>query len=169
MRMTGMKIDSLNELFVEELKDLYGAERQIVEALPKMEEAASAPELKQAFRRHLDETKQQAARLEEIFDTLDMEPEAADCEGMQGIIKEGEKIVTAEGDPDVKDAALIGAAQKVEHYEMAGYGSLRTYARILGYDEVAGMLQETLDQDGLTDQQLTEMAERSINIKAAGG
>lgn len=168
MKLTSMKIESLEDLFVQELKDIYDAEKQIVEALPKMIDAATSPELKHGFEKHLEETKQQFQRLEDVFDVLDMEPETEHCDGMAGLIKDGEKIISAEGDPDVKDAALIAAAQKVEHYEIASYGTLRTYARILGHDEAADMLQQTLNQEHDTDKQLTEMAERSINVKASG-
>lgn len=168
MKLTSMKIDTLEDLFIQELKDIYDAEKQIIEALPKMIDAATSPELKHGFEKHLEETKQQFQRLEDVFDMLDMDPEAEHCDGMAGIIKDGEKVVSAEGDPDVKDAALIAAAQKVEHYEIAGYGALRTYARILGHDDAVKILQHTLNQEHETDKQLTEMAERSINVKASG-
>lgn len=169
MDFMAMKVDSLNDLFVYDLKDLYDAENRIIEAMPSMIEAASAAELKQAFQEHLNVTKQQASRLEEIFDMLDMDPERESCDGIIGILKEGSKMAAAKGDPNTKDAALIASAQKVEHYEVASYGTLRTYARELDMDDVAEILQMTLDEEKDTDSQLTGLAERSINIQAAGG
>lgn len=163
----GMKIDTLNDLFRHELKDTYDAENQIIDALPKMIDAASSQEVKDKFRQHLDVTRQQAARLEEIFDMLDMEAEREHCDGMAGIIKDGQKVASAQGDPMVKDAGLIGAAQKVEHYEMAAYGTLRTFAQTMGMDEVADRLQKTLREEKETDRTLTTVAEKSINRQAA--
>jgi len=167
MRLTSLKLNSLQDLFVEDLKDLYGAEQQIIEALPKMIEAAHSEQLKNKFQQHLIETQQQARRLEEIFSMLDMEPEAGPCEGMRGIIKEGQIFISAEGDVNVKDAALIGAAQKVEHYEVAGYGTACTFAQVLGHHEIAQKLQTTLGQEKETDKILTQVAESSVNPSAS--
>ncbi len=163
----GMKLNTLNDLFVHELKDTYDAENQIIDALPKMIDAASSQEVKDKFRRHLDVTRMQTARLEEIFDMLDMEPEREHCDGMAGIIKDGNKMAVAEGDPNVKDAALIGAAQKVEHYEIAAYGTLRAFANTMGMTDIADKLQTTLEEEKRTDKTLSMVAERSINRQAA--
>ena len=163
--------NSLKDLFVEQLRDLYDAEHQITRALPKMANAASHQELKDAFNMHLDQTHTQIQRLERIFSDLGMAPQGETCEAMQGIIKEGDQVVNAPGDPAVKDAALITAAQRVEHYEIAGYGSVRTYAKELGYDQAADLLQKTLDEEGNTDHKLTKLAEgglfsKGINVEA---
>ena len=162
-----MKLESLQELLVDELKDLYSAESQLVKALPKMAKAASSPELKAAFEEHLEETKGQVERLVTIFTQLDGSPKGKKCKAMEGLLEEGSEVIEAEGDDSVKDAALICAAQKVEHYEMAGYGCARTFATLLGLDEVADLLQETLDEEGNADKKLTELAETVINVEAA--
>jgi ferritin-like metal-binding protein YciE len=166
-----MMYNSLKDLFVEQLRDLYDAEHQISRALPKMANAASSTELKDAFNMHLDQTRTQIQRLERIFSDLGMAPQGENCEAMQGIIKEGDQVINAQGDPNVKDAALITAAQRVEHYEIAGYGSVRTYAKELGYNDAADLLQKTLDEEGKTDSMLTKLAEgglfaKGINEKA---
>jgi ferritin-like metal-binding protein YciE len=166
-----MMYNSLKDLFVEQLRDLYDAEHQISRALPKMANAASSTELKEAFNMHLDQTRTQIQRLERIFSDLGMAPQGENCEAMQGIIKEGDQVINAQGDPNVKDAALITAAQRVEHYEIAGYGSVRTYAKELGYNDAADLLQKTLDEEGNTDSKLTKLAEgglfaKGINEKA---
>jgi ferritin-like metal-binding protein YciE len=166
-----MMYNSLKDLFVEQLRDLYDAEHQISRALPKMANAASSKELKDAFNMHLDQTRTQIQRLERIFSDLGMAPQGETCEAMQGIIKEGDQVINAQGDANVKDAALITAAQRVEHYEMAGYGSVRTYAKELGYNDAADMLQKSLDEEGTTDHKLTKLAEgglfaKGINEKA---
>jgi ferritin-like metal-binding protein YciE len=166
-----MMYNSLKDLFVEQLRDLYDAEHQISRALPKMANAASSNELKEAFNMHLDQTRTQIQRLERIFSDLGMAPQGENCEAMQGIIKEGDHVINAQGDPNVKDAALITAAQRVEHYEIAGYGSVRTYAKELGYNDAADLLQKTLDEEGNTDSKLTKLAEgglfsKGINEKA---
>jgi ferritin-like metal-binding protein YciE len=166
-----MMYNSLKDLFVEQLRDLYDAEHQISRALPKMANAASSTELKDAFNMHLDQTRTQIQRLERIFSDLGMAPQGENCEAMQGIIKEGDQVINAQGDPNVKDAALITAAQRVEHYEIAGYGSVRTYAKELGYNDAADLLQKTLDEEGNTDSKLTKLAEgglfsKGINEKA---
>lgn len=162
-----MKLESLRELLVDELKDLYSAENQLVKALPKMAKAAASPELKAAFEEHLEETKGQVDRLVTIFEQLEGSPKGKKCKAMEGLIEEGSDVIDAEGDDSVKDAALICAAQKVEHYEMAGYGCARTFATLLGLDEVADLLQTTLDEEGTADKKLTELAETVINVEAA--
>lgn len=162
-----MKLESLRELLVDELKDLYSAENQLLKALPKMAKAAASPELKAAFEEHLEETKGQVDRLVTIFEQLEGSPKGKKCKAMEGLIEEGSDVIDAEGDDSVKDAALICAAQKVEHYEMAGYGCARTFATLLGLDEVADLLQTTLDEEGTADKKLTELAETVINVEAA--
>jgi len=150
---------SLSELFQDELQDLYDAENQIVKALPKMAEAASDEELAGAFQQHLEVTKKQVKRLERVFQQLGIKPQGKTCEGMQGLLKEGEKMMQEIEKSPVLDAALIGAAQKVEHYEISGYGTARTMAEILGQSEAAELLEETLDEEKETDENLTGIAE----------
>jgi ferritin-like metal-binding protein YciE len=159
-------LDSLQDLYVEQLRDLYSAEHQILAALPKMEAAASHPELKTAFRTHLAQTQEQVRRLEQIFESLGERPGGVTCEGMKGLLKEGEKTMREKADSDVLDAALIADAQRVEHYEIAGYGCVKTYARLLGREHEAEVLQQTEDEEGETDQLLTELAETTINVDA---
>jgi ferritin-like metal-binding protein YciE len=161
------QFDDLNDLFVHQLEDLYDAEKRITEALPKMAEAAHDPQLKQAFVMHLQETEGQIARLETIFNKIGKEPKRETCPAMKGLIAEGSEMISAKGDPDVRDAALIASAQRVEHYEMAGYGTLRTFARQLGLNDVAELLQQTLDEEGNTDHKLTALAESRVNQHAA--
>jgi len=161
-----MPLDSLHDLYVDELKDLYNAENQLLKALPKMAKAATAPELKAAFTTHLEETRGQVTRLETIFTGLGVSPKGKKCKAMEGLIEEGKEIIEEDGDPAVIDAALIGAAQKVEHYEIAGYGTARTFATLLGYADAAELLQETLDEEGNTDKLLTGLAETVINVEA---
>ena len=162
-----MKMESLRELLSHELSDLYSAENQLLKALPKMAKAASSPELKAAFEEHLEETKGQVERLNTVFEKLGESPKRKKCKAMEGLIEEGSEMIDLEGDDAVKDAALIAAAQRVEHYEMAGYGCSRTFATILGLNEVADLLQETLDEEGNADKKLTEIAETTINVDAA--
>ena len=157
-----MQLNNLKDLFVEQLRDLYDAENQLTQALPKMANAASSSELKDAFQMHLDQTRTQIQRLERIFSELGVSPQGETCEAMQGLLKEGEQVMHAQGNASVKDAALITAAQRVEHYEMAGYGSVRTYAKELGYSEAADLLQKTLDEEGNTDKKLTKLAEGGL-------
>jgi ferritin-like metal-binding protein YciE len=157
-------MQTLQELFVHELKDLYSAENQLIEALPKMAKAASTPELKQGFEKHLEQTKTHAERIEQIFQDLDGQPGGVKCKGMEGLIKEGEEAIKEDGEPAVKDAALIAAAQRVEHYEIAGYGTARTFAKHLKNDNAAKLLQQTLDEEGKTDQELTKLAESGGHI-----
>jgi len=161
-----MEMETLKDLYVEELQDLYSAENQIIKALPKMIKAASHDELKQAFTRHLKETEIHVQRIEEVCDELGVSPKGKKCVGMEGLLKEGSELIKEKPEPDVLDAGLIAAAQHVEHYEMAGYGCVRTYARQLGYENQAQLLQTTLDEEGNTDHLLTEIAESSINIEA---
>src|SRR4051794_22106913 len=142
-----MKLDSLKKLYIEELRDLYSAENQLVKALPKMAKAASAPQLQAAFNLHLEQTKKQVERLETIFQKLDESPKGKTCKAMEGLVEEGDEMRTAKGEPEVIDAALIAAAQRVEHYEIAGYGTVRTYARLLRETEAERLLQETLDEE----------------------
>jgi len=163
-----MKLQTLEDLLIEELKDLYDAEQQLVEALPKMLGAAENPRLQEAFRTHLQETENQVARLEEVFEELGVEPEAHTCKAMKGLIAEGQQMIKAKGDADVRDAGLIGAAQRVEHYEIAAYGTARTLAQRLGRSRAAELLQTTLDEEGATDKKLTAIAEGGVNQEAAG-
>lgn len=160
-----MKLESLKDLYLAQLKDLYSAEDQLVDALPKMAEAAHTPELKNAFREHLNQTKQHVDRLEQIFRKLSLSPKGETCEGMKGLIKEGQEMIKMKGEPEVIDAGLIAAAQRVEHYEMAGYGTVRTYANLLGEKEAEKLLQKTLNEEGDADKKLSKLAER-INVEA---
>jgi ferritin-like metal-binding protein YciE len=161
-----VKLGSLNDLFVDQLKDVYSAERQIMQALPKMAKAASDPQLQQAFQEHLQQTQQQKDRLDQIFQNLGASSGRKKCVGMEGLINEGQELIDNGGAPEVIDAGLIAAAQKVEHYEISAYGTLRTYARMLGNEQVAGMLQQTLDEEARTDEKLSSLAERGINTQA---
>lgn len=161
-----MNIDSLEKLFIHELKDLYSAESQLLKALPKMEEAASNEELKEAFRHHLKETKEQVKRLEKVFSKTSFEPGGEHCEGCEGLIKEGEERIHQIDRGEVRDAALISAAQRVEHYEMAGYGTAIAFARKLGQHELGEILAETLEEEGKADRTLTRLAEKSVNFEA---
>jgi ferritin-like metal-binding protein YciE len=162
-----MKLNSLQDVFVEQLGDLRSAEEQLVKALPKMASAANSPELKEAFEHHLEQTRNHVQRIEEVVANVGLDVPTEHCKGMEGLIKEGDDIVSATGDPAAKDAALIAAAQRVEHYEIAGYGSARTFAQRLGKSDVARLLQETLDEEGATDKKLTQIAETTVNPKAA--
>jgi ferritin-like metal-binding protein YciE len=157
-----MGAETLQELLVEELKDLYDAEKQLVRALPKMTKAASDPELQDAFREHTEVTKNQVERLEQIFELLGERAKGKPCKGMKGLVEEGQEVIEEHDDERVLDAAIIGAAQKVEHYEMAGYGTARTFAQRLGLQEAAGLLQETLDEEGQADKQLTAISKRLL-------
>ena len=161
-----MKLDTLKKLYVEELRDVYSAEQQLLKALPKMAKGASSDELKQAFEDHLEQTKSHVERLEEIFETLDEKPTGKTCKAMKGLIEEGSEILKEEGEDSVLDAGIIAAAQKVEHYEMATYGTLRTWADLLNEDEAASLLQETLDEEAQADKTLNELATEVINPEA---
>jgi ferritin-like metal-binding protein YciE len=164
-----MALESLQELYLEQLKDLHSAETQIIEALPKMIEQTKHTELRRAFELHLTQTKEQLRRLEQIGQRAGQKLSGHTCKGMEGLLEEGEELLEERADSDVLDAALISAAQRVEHYEMAGYGCARTYARLLGLEDDAKLLQKTLDEEGETDHLLTDLAERVINIEAMTG
>lgn len=157
-----MKLDSLETLFVHELKDLLSAEKQLVKALPKMAKGAASESLRVAFEEHLEQTKIHVERLETIFEKLGKAARAEHCKAMEGLIEEGADLLEEEGTPTVKDAALIGAAQRVEHYEISGYGTARAIAEILGHSEAVELLQQTLDEEKETDAKLTEIAMSEI-------
>ena len=161
-----MKLNTLRDLYVEQLQDLYSAETQLVEALPKMAKAATHPQLQAAFQQHLAETQQQVQRLEQVFQQLGQKPGGHTCKAMQGLIAEGQEMIKMKGDPAAIDAGLIAAAQRVEHYEIAGYGCVRTYAQQLGDQQNMALLQQTLDEEGMTDKKLTAIAEQVVNIEA---
>jgi ferritin-like metal-binding protein YciE len=162
-----IKVKNLRDLYLHELKDAYDFEHQILEALPKMEQSANATELKNAFRHHRTQTEGQVRRLEQIFRDMGETPSRSTCKAMKGIIGEGEAFLKARGDNDTLDAALISAAQRVEHYEMAVYGTLRAYANVLGHRQQAALLQQTLDEEAETDRSLTQLAQSGINLEAA--
>jgi ferritin-like metal-binding protein YciE len=164
-----MKLDSLRTLWIEEMRDLYNAEKQLVKALPKMAKRASSDELKEAFESHLEETQTHVERLEEIFQRLGKKPSGKTCKAMEGLVEEGSEMMSEEGPDSVIDAGIIAAAQRVEHYEMAGYGTARTFASILGEDEAEDLLQQTLDEEGAADEKLTEIAENTVNEEAEEG
>lgn len=161
-----MPVKDVQDLFVEELRDIYHAEKQLAKALPKMAKAASSDKLKQAFETHLEETRGQIDRLEQIFDELDLRKRGKQCEAMEGLIEEGKEIMEEVKTPEVLDAALIVAAQKVEHYEISSYGSLRALADALGHKNAAKLLQETLKEESATDEKLNKLAVGEINKKA---
>lgn len=161
-----MKLTTLQDLLVEELKDLYSAENQLVKALPRMAKAANSPELKEAFENHLLETETQVARLEQIFERLGIKPGRKKCKAMEGLVAEGKETISEDAEPMVHDAALIGAAQRVEHYEIAAYGTARTFATLVGDDETAELLQLSLDEEGQADKKLTEIAMSGVNQEA---
>ncbi len=161
-----MELETLKDLYIHELKDLYSAEKQILKALPKMAKAASNAKLKAGFQQHLEETKEHAVRLEKVLKSHDQTTRGPKCKGMEGLLKEGDEMIEEEADEEVRDVGLIAAAQRVEHYEMAGYGCARTYAKLLGDKAGATTLQTTLDEEGATDKKLTKLAESSINVAA---
>ena len=160
------EMNPLDELLQDELKDLYSAESQIIKALPKMAKAASSPELRRAFERHLEETRRQVERLDMIGEELEMKMTGKKCKGMEGLIAEGRELMDEDLEEDALDAGLIGAAQKVEHYEIAAYGTARTHAEMLGYRRIAKLLQQTLNEEGATDKKLTQLAESVVNYEA---
>jgi ferritin-like metal-binding protein YciE len=164
-----MKLDSMEDLFIHELKDLLSAEKQLVKALPKMAKGAASEALKEAIENHLEQTKAHVERLETIFEELGKAARAEHCKGMEGLIEEGSKLLEEEGEEMVKDAALIGAAQRVEHYEIAAYGTARALAELLGNKQAAKLLQQTLDEEKETDELLTELAMSEVNLQAAQG
>jgi len=161
-----MHLDSLKKLYVHQLKDLYNAENQVLEALPKMAKAASDEELRAAFEKHTEETRGHLGRLEKIFGGLDFEPGGQHCHAAEGLIKEAKELMRANAEEPVLDAALVAAAQRFEHYEMAGYGTARAFAKKLGEHDAVELLTETLDEEAKTDRELTRLAERSINFEA---
>lgn len=161
-----MKIETLNQLLEEELKDIYSAEKQLLKALPKMAKKASSEELRSALEEHLEVTEGQVERLEEVFEALGKPAKAKTCKAMQGLIEEATEIMEEDAEDAVMDAGIIAAAQKVEHYEIASYGTVRTWARLCGEDEAAELLQETLDEEGEADKRLTELAESFVNPEA---
>lgn len=161
-----MKFDNLKTLYISELRDLYNAEHQLVKALPKMAKAASSQELKDAFEKHLEQTKNHVERLEEVFEDIGEKPKGKTCKAMKGLVEEGSEILDKEGDESVIDAGIIVAAQKVEHYEIAGYGSVRTFAELLGKDKSAELLQTTLNEESEANETLNQLAEGIVNPEA---
>src|SRR5690348_15993505 len=164
-----MEMNDLRDLYIDELRDLYSAEKQLLRALPKMAKNANDDTLRQAFETHTEETKGHVEWLEQIFDKLGKKPGGKTCKAMQGLVEEGKEKMEEDAEPEVLDAGLISAAQRVEHYEIAGYGTVRTYAKLLGDENAARLLQKTLDEEGQTDKKLTQLAESSINIEAMQG
>jgi ferritin-like metal-binding protein YciE len=162
-----IELNTMEDLFVIQIEDLYDAEKRIVEALPKMVDGASAPELRQALEQHLNQTRNHVVRLEQVFRSIGREAKSETCEAMKGLLKEGEEMLDAKGDPEVKDAALIAAAQRVEHYEISGYGTARTLAQHLDLNHAASLLEATLDEEKEADQKLTEIAESEVNLRAS--
>jgi ferritin-like metal-binding protein YciE len=162
-----MKVTTLDELLEDELKDIYSAETQLIEALPTMAKAAESKDLRAAFEKHLEQTRTHAQRIEEICSDLKTTPSGKNCAGMQGLIKEGDEIIHSDAESEPKQAALIGAAQRVEHYEIAAYGTARAHARQLGYLKAVELLSQTLEEEKEADKQLTKVAENRVNVKAA--
>ena len=166
MGLFSESFNSFDDLFSHQLEDVYDAENQLIDALPKMADASSSSELKNAFNTHLMQTREHAKRLEQVFNMLGKEPTRTTCPAMKGLVKEGSEVVGATGDGRVKDAGLIAAAQRVEHYEIAAYGTLRTLAQQLGRQDVAQLFQKTLDEEGETDKKLTRIATSGVNQQA---
>ncbi|MBS0659334.1 MAG: ferritin-like domain-containing protein [Verrucomicrobia bacterium] len=162
-----MKLSSLYDLLLHELKDLYSAEKQLTKALPKLAKAATNEQLRGAFEEHLEETEGHLQRLEEIAEQLEARLDGHTCKAMQGLVEEGQDLLEEDAEPAVRDAALIGAAQRVEHYEIAGYGTARTLASLLGHEEIAELLDTTLEEEKATDEKLTALAEAAVNAEAA--
>ena len=160
---------TLHDAFVDELRDTYDAEKQLTKALPKMAKAANSPELREAIESHLEETRQQVERLEQVFESLDEKAKGKHCDGIAGIIQEAQAIMQEDFDESTADACLIAAAQRAEHYEMAAYGTLVAWARAMGHDDAADLLQETLDEEKAADEKLNSLAEGGINEEAAAG
>ena len=163
-----MPMESLHDLLTDELKDMFSAETQLTKALPRMAKKATNPELKRAFEQHLKQTEEHVRRVERICNNLEIKPRGKKCMGMEGLIEEGKEIMMEDAEPDVLDAGLIGAAQKVEHYEIAGYGTARAHAEQLGYTDAARELQMILEEESQTNELLTQIAERMVNTQAAG-
>lgn len=166
VKVQGQSLSNLRDLFIHELMDIYSAEKLINEAMPRLAEAATDPALKKMFKDHINETENQANRIEQIFSTLGLKPKVTECQGMRGIIREAQELVSLEAAPEVRDAGLIAMAQRIEHYEIAACGTARTYASFLDEKWSADQLQTTLDEENRTDRELTEMAVRVINAKA---
>jgi len=164
-----MKITSLEEVLEDELKDIYSAETQLIKVLPKMAKAAQSNDLRMAFEKHLEQTRMHAQRIEELCNDLNIKPRGKKCIGMQGLIEEGKEVLQSDADPEPLQAALIGTAQRVEHYEIAAYGTARAHARQLGYLKAVDLLTQTLEEEKQTDRTLTQLAENRINVKAAMG
>jgi ferritin-like metal-binding protein YciE len=164
-----MKRHTLQDLFIEELRDMYDAERQLVKSLPKMAKAAGNEQLRQGFEQHLTETERQVNRLEQVFDMVGQRARGKSCEAMKGLVEEGKQIMDREDDTEVRDAGLIAAAQKVEHYEIASYGCLCTWAQQLGFRDAQRLLHDSLEEEKRTDEKLTELAESHVNISASKG
>ena len=165
---TSTEFNSFQDLFREQIQDLYDAENRLTEALPKMADAATSSQLKQAFRDHLTETQGHVARLEQVFRGMALDPTRSTCAAMKGLVAEGEEMIKAKGDPNIKDAALIAAAQRVEHYEISGYGTARSFANRLGMTEAASLLEQTLQEEKAADEKLNNIAESSVNVQASG-
>ncbi len=166
MALFNYEFNSLDDLFSQQIKDLYDAEQQLTEALPLMAEAATSAQLKAAFQEHFQQTEGHVQRLEQVFRALNQEPERDTCVAMKGIVKEGQDMIKSKGNPRVRDAGLIAAAQRAEHYEIASYGTMRDFAKQLGHPDLAQILQQTLDEEGDTDKKLTTLAESNINQMA---
>src|SRR5438128_8655071 len=166
MKNGSMKLDTIQKLYTDELRDLYNAENQLLKALPKMAKGASSEDLKDAFEKHLEQTKSHVERLEEVFQEIGETPKGKTCKAMKGLIEEGSEILKEDGEESVIDAGIIVAAQKVEHYEIAGYGSVRTFAQLLGQDKSAELLQQTLDEESEANELLNELAEDIVNPEA---
>jgi len=164
-----MKMKTLQDLLTHELKDLYSAEKLITKALPKMIKAVTSEDLREGLENHLQETEQQITRLEQIFEKLELPARGMKCEAMEGLIEEGKKAIEEDMEDQVRDAAIIAACQRVEHYEIAGYGCARTFARQLGHNEIADQLQRTLDEEKTADEKLTQIAMQHVNEEAMAG
>jgi ferritin-like metal-binding protein YciE len=162
-----MEMEALHKLYVDELKDLHSAERQLVQALPRMAKKAANEQLRGAFEEHLEQTKGHVERLDQIFEQLGKKGTGKKCRAMEGLVEEAKEMMGEDMEPEVMDAALISAAQKVEHYEIASYGTVRTYAELLGEKDAARLLQQTLDEEGAADKKLTQLAVNTINVEAA--
>lgn len=162
-----MKLTTLRDLLIEEIRDLHSAEMQLVNALPKMAKTATSDELREAFESHWEETRGHVERLDKILEKLETTAGRRKCKAMEGLITEGKQMISEDAEPSVQDAALISAAQRVEHYEIAGYGCARTFAQVLGEDEIAGLLQQTLDEEAAANEKLTSIATSRINQEAA--
>lgn len=161
-----MALETMEDLFWEQIQDLYDAERRLVKALPKMAEASTSQALRSAFEEHLDQTRGHAARLEEIFEQMGKDPKATSCDAMKGLIKEGETMISDTDQSPLRDAGLIACANRVEHYEIAAYGTVRTFAETLGFSAAAALLEQTLQEEEAADEKLTELAESKVNIEA---